>query len=177
MRVADFSRRCGGRFGTLHVPTVVRVSPQPCPREPEIPFGRSPSPSLVSAVTSVSVIPFRHNSLAKRNGARRRTEEGEKTGGGENSAVAGDVPAAARLFPFFSRARCTIPQDAPASSGTSCSRGHVDTLCNTSEGNPMAFIFFLIVAIKAFVIFAEKNYEIWICIYHDQQVPQRVIHW
>ena len=104
-------------------------------------------------------------------------EPREKTGGGENSAVAWDVPAAARLFPFLSRVRCTIPQDAPASSGTSCPRGHVDTLCNTSEGNPMAFIFFLIVAIKAFVIFAEKKHEIWIRIYHDQQVPQRVIHW
>ena len=136
------------------------------------------SPSVpVSAVTSASAVALRHRSLAKRNGARRWTEEGEKTGGGENSAVAGDVPAAARLFPFLSRARYTIPQDAPASSGTSCPPEHVDTLCNTSEGNPMSFIFFLIVAIKAFVIFAEKNYEIWICIYHDQQVPQRVIHW
>ena len=36
--------------------------------------------------------------------------EGEKTGGGEDSAVAGDVPAAARLFPFLFRVRCTIPQ-------------------------------------------------------------------
>ncbi len=55
-------------------------------------------------------------------------EPREKMGGGENSAVAGDVPAAARLFPFLSRTQCTIPQDAPASSGTSCSRGHKDTL-------------------------------------------------
>ena len=73
----------------------------------------------VSAVFSVSVVSFRHRSQAKRNGARRRTEEGEKTGGGENSAVARSIPAAARLFPFLSRVRCTIPQDAPASSGTS----------------------------------------------------------
>lgn len=33
--------------------------------------------------------------------------------------------AAARLFPFLPRVRCTIPQDAPASSGTPCSRGLV----------------------------------------------------
>ena len=177
MRVADFSGRRGGRHGANCVPAVGRAPPPPSPREPEIPFGRSPSPSLASAVTSVSAVALRHRNQAKRNGAHCRTGEGEKTGGGENSAVAWDVPAAARLFPFLSRVRCTIPQDAPASSGTSCSPGHVDTLCNTSEGNPMAFIFFLIVAIKAFVILAEKNHEIWIRIYHDQQVPQRVIHW
>ncbi len=59
------------------------------------------TPSVpVSAVTSASSVALRQRSLAKRNGARRRTEEGEKTGGGENSAVAGSVPAAARLFPF-----------------------------------------------------------------------------
>ena len=55
-------------------------------------------------------------------------EPREKTGGGENSAVAGSVPAAARLFPFLPRVRCTIPQDAPASSGTSCPPEHKDTL-------------------------------------------------
>ena len=107
MRVAVFSRRCGGRSGTLHVPTVVRVSPPPCPCEPEIPFGRLVPLFIVSAVTSASAVALRHRSQAKRNGARRRTEEGEKTGGGENSAVSWDVPAAARLFPFLSR--CVAP--------------------------------------------------------------------
>jgi len=68
------------------------------------------SPSVpVSAVTSASAVALRHRSLAKRNGAHRRTEEGEKTGGGENSAVAGSVPIAARLSPLFLMKRCTIP--------------------------------------------------------------------
>lgn len=38
--------------------------------------------------------------------------QGEKAGGGEDGAVAGFVPDAARLFPFLSLARYTIPQDA-----------------------------------------------------------------
>ena len=86
---------------------VVFVNHRPC--EPEIPFGPQVPASPVSAVFSVSAVPFRNHSLAKRNGARHRTGEWEKTGGGEDRAVAGSVPATARLFPFLSRARCTIP--------------------------------------------------------------------
>ncbi|MCR4826835.1 MAG: hypothetical protein K5882_07800 [Bacteroidales bacterium] len=82
------------------------------PREPEIPFGPQVPLFPASAVFSVSAVPFRHRSLAKRNGAHRRTGQGEKAGGGEDRAVAGSVPAAARLFPLFLMKRCTIPRRA-----------------------------------------------------------------
>ena len=67
--VAIFLRCRRGRHGAYHKPAIGRMPSLSCPCEPEIPFGRSPSPSLVSAVTSVSAIPFRHCSLTKRNGA------------------------------------------------------------------------------------------------------------
>ena len=105
--VAIFLRCRRGRHGANCVPAVGRAPPPPSPREPEIPFGRSPSPSLVSAVTSASAVALRHRSLAKRNGAHRQAGEGEKTGGGEDRAVAESVPVAARLFPFYSR--CVAP--------------------------------------------------------------------
>lgn len=49
------------------------------PREPEIPFGPQVPPFPASAVFSVSAVPFRHHSLAKRNGARRRHQTRSRT--------------------------------------------------------------------------------------------------
>ena len=46
---------------------VVLVNYRPC--EPEIPFGPQVPPSPFNTVFSVSAVPFRHRSLAKRNGA------------------------------------------------------------------------------------------------------------
>ena len=46
--------------------------------------------------------------------------------------MASNLSVAARLFPSFSRVRCTIPRDAPASSGTSCSQEHKAASSGTS---------------------------------------------
>jgi len=57
--------------------------------------------------------------------------------------VAESVPAAARLFPLFLMKRCTIPRDAPASSGTSCPPGHVVCLKPTASPQLVVCRYFL----------------------------------
>lgn len=49
------------------------------PREPEIPFGRSAPPSSSAQCFPLVPFPFRHHSLAKRNGARRRHQTRSRT--------------------------------------------------------------------------------------------------
>ena len=105
--IAGIPCRRGGRHGANCIPAVGCAPPLPSPREPEIPFGRSLPPSPVIAVTSVSAIPFRQRSLAKRNGARRRTNQGKRRAAGRIVPWPATFPSPPVFSPLFPE--CVAP--------------------------------------------------------------------
>ena len=69
-------------LGANCVPAIDRAPSPPSPCEPEIPFGLPVLAFPVCAVFSVCAVSFRHRILAKRNGARLRTNQGKRRAAG-----------------------------------------------------------------------------------------------